>query len=87
MNLIILNNRIAIDHYLVALRAVVADCSANLKTYYDKFGINWNEARYKFTFSEFSKQIQTALDVNLVALFEKHSKIFENLVAMQEKAV
>jgi hypothetical protein len=87
MNKIILDNRQAITHYLVALRAFTFDCSENLKTYHDEYAVNWNQARYKFTFNAYSVKIQETLDVNLGIIFDKYSKIFQNAVGMLETAV
>jgi hypothetical protein len=89
MNLIILNNRQTITQYLVALRAVVLDCSENLKNYYQKFGFDWNQSRFKFTFGAFSIDVQVALDVEakLATLFTKFSETFQNMVRLQEESV
>lgn len=87
MNKIILDNRQAINQYLLSLRAVTNDCTENLKIYYDEFAVNWNDARFQFTFQEFSKQIQDALDVNLQSIFDKYTKIFNRSVVLQEDEV
>ncbi|KAI8911485.1 hypothetical protein EDD86DRAFT_263921 [Gorgonomyces haynaldii] len=87
VNTAIIRNREAIVRYTTALRAVVIDATEHLSEYYDKFGLDWNQIRYNFTFSSYSDEIQKLLDVNVGEMLERYCQKFEGVVELQEDAI
>ena len=87
INLYSLKNKQAIIRYISGLRVVIADSTENLQLYHKKFGVDWPKARYKYTFSSFSKQIQKVLNVDVAGLYERYNQKFQSVVELQEDSV
>ncbi len=87
MNLKLIENQSEINSIIKNLKKIAFNADQRTKEYHEKFGIDWKQSRYEYTFSAFSKSVKEALDVDFDTFYATQNEKFIQMVNLQKDLI